>query len=460
MLDQMLSAIRMGLSLLVLIPILIFAGLDELVRAMLGSSIKRSVDEDTPQLTEKNDPKEPTPQNGHEAAAREGYILEDHHVITSDGYVLMLHRLRSEQEQKPPESRMSILLQHGLYQSSMLFLVNQKQHSLAFLLVDSGYDVWLGNTRGNIHSCRHVCLCPSGPAFWSWSLEDLALDVKANVEYIATNQDLALQKLVYIGHSQGSSQALVAFSIYPELRTLVHGFVALAPGAFVNTLPSMPLRSLAILATCYPTVFRHVFGSKNFLPILDVLRPYVPHYDTLAYVCFKSMFGWTDRNWDQTRRPAFFAETPAGTSVRTIVQWLQHSRTGRFQHFCFGPAGNVRQYGQMQAPEFAIEQMDIPTMVIVGGQDRLLDFHLLLRRLRRCLVGFKVIPHHEHLDSVLAIDAHEHVFPSIFEFIRTFERTTDVAKKKKKKMHGHRFADKTLLPYRRELADSLATTCA
>jgi hypothetical protein len=38
----------------------------------------------------------------------------------------------------------------------------------AFLLADVGYDVWLGNARGNIYSSKHTILTPQQKQFWNF----------------------------------------------------------------------------------------------------------------------------------------------------------------------------------------------------------------------------------------------------------------------------------------------------
>ena len=100
--------------------------------------------------------------------------MEEHFVTTSDGYILKMFRIL-ESELKPKSKNDKILnklyldkenainsqetkkkvvfLQHGLLCSSADFVVQGPERSIPYLLMNEGYDVWLGNSRGisNIH---------------------------------------------------------------------------------------------------------------------------------------------------------------------------------------------------------------------------------------------------------------------------------------------------------------------
>lgn len=46
---------------------------------------------------------------------------------------------------------------------------------IAFLLADSGYDVWCGNARGNTYSRSHVYLKPQDKKFWDYRYKRILL---------------------------------------------------------------------------------------------------------------------------------------------------------------------------------------------------------------------------------------------------------------------------------------------
>lgn len=88
-----------------------------------------------------------------EIVENEGFKFQEHKVTTKDGYILKIHRVSMDFDTiKPP-----VFLQHGMISSSENFMLNSSD-SLAFQLANSGYDVWLGNNRGSIHSKDHVKL--------------------------------------------------------------------------------------------------------------------------------------------------------------------------------------------------------------------------------------------------------------------------------------------------------------
>lgn len=352
-----------------------------------------------------------------------GIVIENHIVKTQDGYHLALHRLRSIKSESGQGERGPVLLQHGLFQTCLPFIL-MKERSLAVYLLKHGYDVWLGNNRGNLRSRAHDTLSPSDARFWDFCIDDLAWDVEANVAYIRQTTN---QRVVYVGHSQGCSQALIALSTIPQVRQDVRLFIALAPGAFVLPFATAPLRALCRLYHLSHNAFFAIFGRGPFLPFMEFLRALfmklrlMPAYSYLAYVMFKYLMEWSDENWDKSHKNIYFRETPGGTSVRVLAQWMQHARSGHFHKYCHGcPKINTERYGSPQPPQYPLHEISTPVAIFYGGKDNLLDFSRLISSLPRCVMT-KRVPHHEHLDTILSTDADEHVFEDMTRLMKEYQ---------------------------------------
>lgn len=61
-----------------------------------------------------------------------------------------------------------MVYQHGLMDSGAGIFCDEER-SLAFFLVDSGYDVWIANSRGSRYSKAHRFLDPNMPDYWDFS---------------------------------------------------------------------------------------------------------------------------------------------------------------------------------------------------------------------------------------------------------------------------------------------------
>jgi len=326
-------------------------------------------------------------------------------VKTEDGYLLTVERISKKNDKKKKIRGPPIILQHGLFQSSGIFVVANKD-SLAFFLVDQGYDVWLGNNRCVYD--RHEELKSTDPAYWDWCLDDLGqFDFSAIVKFVSKQTQ---QKIIYCGHSQGNAQAFVGLALNPELANYIHLFVAIAPAYFLNEFGHW---SLKILAKFSDTSYSYLFGCKSFIPIMHICQYYFHEriFSSFAYNMFAYLFGWTSDRWKQGRKPSIFMTTPRPISTKLIQHWLKISKFGKL--VSYGP----------ESENYHLENIKCPVAVFWGKGDRLVDG----KKLVECLYEARVkviysrgIEKYEHMDLLWAEDSVEKVFNPLLELLANF----------------------------------------
>ena len=109
---------------------------------------------------------------------RAGYPLEEHSVTTSDGYVLTMHRIPRR------GARDVAFFQHGVLDTSLGWVAGGTGGSAALAAHDSGFDVWLANTRANPPQVN-VDPAKQGAKYWHYSANELAMcDVTAQLNHI------------------------------------------------------------------------------------------------------------------------------------------------------------------------------------------------------------------------------------------------------------------------------------
>jgi lysosomal acid lipase/cholesteryl ester hydrolase len=160
--------------------------------------------------------------------------VEEHVVLTKDGYLLGIHRIPGPKDEPRPAPGTStgkpvVYLHHGLLMNSEIWVcLTESYRSVAFVLAELGFDVWLGNNRGNKYSKKSIHHDPNSHKFWDFSIDDFAWhDIPDSIEYIL--QITRADTLSYVGFSQGTAQAFAALSIHPQLNQKVNVFIALAP---------------------------------------------------------------------------------------------------------------------------------------------------------------------------------------------------------------------------------------
>ena len=288
-------------------------------------------------------------------ARRVGLDMEEFKVQTEDGFIIRLWHVYNPKEYSPAnedgrsphapvvfpdghvesgrkegasarqysdgDRRYPVLLIHGLLQSAGAYCVND-DHSLAFYLAKSGYDVWLGNNRCGFHP-EHTMLKYTDPRMWAWNIRQMGvMDLPALVSRVLS--ETGFEKLGLICHSQGTTQTFVALAKEqrPELGEKISVFCALAPAVYAGPLiGKMYFKFMRIIS---PAMFRVFFGIHAFIPFMMLMHRTLPSsiYGFLGYRVFSFLFNWSDARWDREIRSRLFQFSPVYVSSESMRWWL------------------------------------------------------------------------------------------------------------------------------------------
>jgi gastric triacylglycerol lipase len=302
------------------------------------------------------------------------YTVAEHFVTTLDGYILRVFRVGGKNVQGfnsgPP-----VYLQHGLIDSSDNFFVNSEALAPGFIVANQGYDVWLGNSRGNKYSRNHTTLNPNTNAtFWNFSWQEMAeFDLPATVDFIL--EQTGEQKLAYIGHSQGTTIMMTKMSEDPLFASKISVAALLAPVASVSNQTSS-LLTLASKANI-PLVLKDLKINEVMTSPDNFMVSYLCLYAEI--VCSEMLFLLADANTtvDNTARmDVIMSHYPAGTSSRDIDHWVQMAamKYAVLQKYNFGSGeANIEAYGFPTPPIIDLTQVSGKVALFAGLYDRLAD---------------------------------------------------------------------------------------
>ncbi|KFP92062.1 Lysosomal acid lipase/cholesteryl ester hydrolase, partial [Apaloderma vittatum] len=347
-----------------------------------------------------------------------GYPSEEYEVTTEDGYILAVFRIPAGRNYQNTGKKPAVLLHHGTLADSIHWITNLPNNSLGFILADAGYDVWMGNTRGNTWSLKHKTLKPCQKEFWQFSFSEIGkYDIPAELYFIMNKT--GQKDVYYVGHSEASTAGLIAFSTYPELAQRVKVFFALGPVATITHATS-PLVAFASLPQ---PLIRLLLGCKGVLEQNKLLKkPLIWFCRHLGKVCgsgISYITGDRIQSLNMSRIDIYVAHYPAGTSVKNVIHWHQLLRADRFQAYDYGSKENMKRYNQSTPPAYKIEKISTPIAVWSGGLDKFADPKDMAKLLPRItnLIYHEHFPSWGHLDFVWSLDATEKMYQKIIELI-------------------------------------------
>ncbi|XP_022908916.2 lipase 3-like [Onthophagus taurus] len=360
-----------------------------------------------------------------ELIRRYGFKSETHTILTKDGYFLTLHRIPCNQNGK--KGNQPVFIQHGLLSSSADFL-DHGNKSLGFLLAETGYDVWLGNARGNSYSKSHASLDVNSNDFWDFSFHEMGIyDLPAVFEYISNETN---QSILHIGHSMGTTMFFIYASLHSEeAMKLVKGMVALAPVAYMTHFTS-PIRYFAPFSNDIEWL-REYLGFKEFLPrgkILHLLSYECKLMNITEEICENFIFmlcGFDPVQFDMDYLPTVLNHVPAGSSTKTVIHYAQEiANKGNFQYFDYGKEENMVRYGSLTPPLYNSTNIPVPVYLMYSDNDSMankIDVLKLASNLPN-LAGTYEVPLKEfnHVDFLFAKDVVELVYKPLLKQLSKF----------------------------------------
>ncbi|NWH60263.1 LIPM Lipase, partial [Geococcyx californianus] len=364
-----------------------------------------------------------------------GYPYEEHEVVTEDGYYLTMQRIPHGRDNPgsmstshkaeaqgssmfcpPPKS--AVLLQHGLVLEGSIWVTNLPNNSLGFILADAGYDVWIGNSRGNSWSRKHKEFEYHHEEYSTYSFHEMAMyDLPAIINYIL--QETGQEQLYYVAYSQGTTTGLIAFSSIPELDHKIKMFFALAPVTTNSNVKTPMAMVLGLPVGLIKLIFGRtvVFEKGNVLQQLISSLCSYPIFKSLCSLVL-SVSGGFSNSLNMSRIDVYLSRFPDSTSLKTVLHWRQIYQTGEFKYYDYS-SDNMLHYNQTTPPIYVLEDMKAPLAVWYGGTDWISspeDANITLSRITN-MAYKKYIPEFTHFDFIWSMQAYEQVYKEILELI-------------------------------------------
>ncbi|VEN59465.1 unnamed protein product [Callosobruchus maculatus] len=354
---------------------------------------------------------------------RDGYPVENHYVTTSDGYILNVHRIPRGKSGK--KNNKVALLQHGILASSSDWVITGPGKALGYMLAEEGYDVWLGNARGNMYSRNHTTLDPDkNMTFWDFSWHEIGLvDLPAMIDYIL--DQTGTDGLYYAGHSQGTTVFYVMAAEMPEYNQKIKAHVSLAPVAYLSHVTSPVIKLVGMWERPIQMLF-DMLGPHEFLPrqgFVSAVSEFLcsPDRKISLLICENMLFSVAGFNPVQTNTsllPNIMAHAPAGASTRQVLHYGQVLRTGRFHPYDFGKKENLQRYKSRHPPNYKLSKITAPVYLIYSRNDWLAsekDVRKLCSELGSTCKGAFLISDSSfnHLDFVYGIYTEKLINPKV-----------------------------------------------
>nr|XP_024361970.1 triacylglycerol lipase 1-like isoform X2 [Physcomitrium patens]XP_024361972.1 triacylglycerol lipase 1-like isoform X2 [Physcomitrium patens]XP_024361973.1 triacylglycerol lipase 1-like isoform X2 [Physcomitrium patens]XP_024361974.1 triacylglycerol lipase 1-like isoform X2 [Physcomitrium patens]XP_024361975.1 triacylglycerol lipase 1-like isoform X2 [Physcomitrium patens]PNR29753.1 hypothetical protein PHYPA_028447 [Physcomitrium patens] len=339
-------------------------------------------------------------------------------VQTHDGFLLAIQRITTSNPltvRKGPA-----FLYHGIMEGGETWALNANDDSLAFMMANSGYEVWIGNTRSSNYTFGHLKFTRKEKEFWNWSWDDLVKsDLPSMLQYV---NNYSKQPVYYVGYSQGTMTALASLS-EGSITALISKAALLSPIGSLKYITS-PFASAA--SYLFVDEILLLSGVAEFSANSDVGKRFLDITCASSQVDCRheliSQITGTNCCFNTSQISVYNKYSMQSTSMRNLAQMAQMVRSGRFSMYDHGFWNNVKKYSSLFPPEYDVSVIPatLPILLAHGGNDALADPNDVAALISKLAGSPQVLylPKYAHADFVMGTNASQDVYTPILEFFQ------------------------------------------
>ncbi|XP_072399745.1 gastric triacylglycerol lipase-like [Diabrotica undecimpunctata] len=365
--------------------------------------------------------------NFEQKVDHDGYPLEQYQVRTKDHYYLTIFRIPYGKSSTNSTNRSPVLLIHGMSASIDMFLLQGPGKALAYVLADSGYDVWLLNGRGCWKSQRHKFYnINKHRQYWKFSFHEIAIhDLATNIDFLLKNTK---QKPFLIGHSQGNTCIFILLAMKPEYNNKIKMGVAYAPSIKVivdNVFATPFIYSVEILEEVYALIGADELTIfPNIKSIFKILCKEQSYFLTICYHGMETIGTHHSELIDKELVPVIISAVPRQSAMQ-LFHYLQIAKKGIFAQYDYGAIKNLQRYNKSTPPVYDLNKVTACIAIFYGEKDDIITVKGALETIEmlpNVYYSHKVkYPDFNHIDFLFANNASDLVYKPTVDILRKYD---------------------------------------
>lgn len=408
-----------------------------------------------------------------EIITKAGFKFENYYSLSDDGYLTQIVRIINPLADRSRLKQPPVMMFHGGNIDVTCWIwasiiqhhpepwprtdnaesISSSNRSLAFVLANHGYDVFLVSTRGVDQSRGHTkfgftkaegklleetgefsdiveydlrTASPASNAYWNYTYENLVqFEVPRQMDRVMEITGASKVSMIVLSLSTQWSMAL--FSSNPEYSAKVHQYVQMAP-LLNNIGANTVIDTLHQICKTVPDEVGHLIMQG--IVLTPQLRDVILAMSVKKRTRYSLIKGVASLGVGPSGQFTSLFEMPVlghllkPVGFKQVKHYCQIVTRARLQKFDYGHEGNMRAYGKSRPPAYDISKFMVKNWILVSGTNDVLSTTASVRQVLD-QIGIKPLKHiavrdYNHMDLIAGVQVDTLVNLPVLHYLDEF----------------------------------------